>query len=79
LLGNNGSVANIDLANAAVAQSKLGQIALNIAAPAGSTNVAVIVANSQGVALNAAQAAQGAAAVLNNATLYNAVTDWINL
>ena len=55
LLGNNGSVANINLANAAVAQSEAirngTNVNLNIAVPAGSTNVAVIVANSQGVAL----------------------------
>jgi hypothetical protein len=84
LLTNTGSVLNIALANAAVAQSvaisKRSNLALNISLPEGVTGAVGIIANSQGAALNGAPTnAQGFATTNDQTGLYDAVTAWTNL
>jgi hypothetical protein len=85
LLANNGSLLNIDLKDAQVAQtvalSKGQNLALNIDLKKypGITNVAVIVANSRGPAMAAANAAQGSVAIVSSASDYNDVVVWTNL
>jgi hypothetical protein len=86
LLANNGSLLNIDLKDAQVAQtvalSKVYQyLALNIDLKKypGITNVAVIAANSRGPAMAAANAAQGSVGIVSSASDYNDVVVWTNL
>ena len=84
LLTNAGSVLNIALANAAVAQSvaisKGTNLALNISLPEGITGAVGIIANSQGAALNGAPTNGQGISMTNDTTgLYAAVTAWTNL
>ena len=86
LLANNGSLLNIDLKDAQVAQtvalSKVYQyLALNIDLKKypGITNVAVIAANSRGPAMAAANAAQGSVQPVSSNNAYNDVVVWTNL
>ena len=84
LLTNSGSVLNIDLAGAAVHQSNAisnrTNAHLSIALPAGVTSAVAIVANSNGCHMAGHPTnVQGVAGITDTGSLYNAVTNWVNL